>query len=90
MGAKEVTSCLKDFAMTKLPTDTKRLIAWSDSCGGQNQNIKVCAMWMQLLELSRLESTDHKFLESGHSYLPFDSDFGDIEKCAKRFDYVNM
>jgi hypothetical protein len=29
------------------------------------------------------EVIDHKFMTSGHSYLPNDSDFGSIEKCAK-------
>ena len=87
-GAQEVASCLKDFVLTKLPNDVKHLTAWSDSCGGQNRNIKVCAMWMHLLEKSQLESIDHKFLDSGHSYLPCDSDFGDIEKHAKRCEHV--
>lgn len=43
-------------------------------------------MWMHLFEVSQLESID--FLESGHSYLPCDSDFGDIENYAKGFAHV--
>lgn len=82
-GAQEVSSCIKCFVENKLPVGTTSISAWSDSCGGQNRNIKVCSMWLHLLAVTDIEYIDHNFLESGHSYLPNDSDFGDIERAAK-------
>ena len=87
-GAQEVSSCLRYFVQRQMQTGVRHLTAWSDSCGGQNRNIKVCCMWMHLLSISDLETVNHKFLESGHSYLPCDSDFGDIEKYAKSHQLV--
>jgi hypothetical protein len=61
------------------------VIAWSDSCGGQNRNIKTAAMWMHIVQCStfNIREVRHKFSESGHSFLPNDSDFGDIERNMK-------
>ena len=83
MGAQEVASCLKHFVFNNFPREIKHLTAWSDSCGGQNRNIKVCTMWMHLLAVTNLETVHHRFLESGHSYVPCDKDFGDIERASK-------
>ena len=82
-GAQEVSSYVKHFVKTHMQPEVRHLTAWSDSCGGQNRNKKVCCMWMHLLSVTNLETVSHKFLESGHSYLPCDSDFGDVEKYAK-------
>ena len=87
-GAQEVSSCTKHFVQNHMPPEVRHLTAWSDSCGGQNRNIKVCCMWMHLLSVTNLETVSHKFLESGHSYLPCDSDFGDVEKYAKSHPHV--
>lgn len=69
--------------LNHLPDSVEHLTAWCDSCGGQNRNIKICAMWLHLLAVTRLQTINNKFLESGHSYLLCDSDFGDIEKHAR-------
>ena len=79
-GAQEVSSCFKYFVQHHMSTEVKHLTAWSDFCGAQNRIIKVCCMWMHLLSVTNLETVNQKFLERGHSYLPCDSDFGDIEK----------
>ena len=39
-------------------------------------------MWMHICMSTTIEKIDHKFLVSGHSFLPNDSDFGVIERTA--------
>ena len=67
-------------------TGAKHLIAYSDSCGGQNRNINIVCLWLHIvssLEFSN-KMIDHKFKVSGHSYLPNDRDFGGVEPARKR------
>ena len=61
------------------------MVAWSDSCGGQNRNIKTAVALLSLVGDSTLPYSiiAQKFLESGHSFLPNDADFSDIEKRKK-------
>jgi len=53
-------------------------------CGEQNRNIKTSLSLLKLVCRDVLfTTTTQKCLESGHSFLPNDSDFGDIEKRLK-------
>lgn len=84
-GAQEVGSCLIKHITERLNGDVKRLILWSDSCGGQNRNIKLTLMLKAVLnEHPTLDQINIRFLESGHSFLPNDTDFGKIECALKR------
>jgi len=58
------------------------LIMWSDSCEGQNRNIKISLSLLKLVQdmVVPFEVITQKFLESGHSFLPNDADFSDVEK----------
>lgn len=82
-GAQEVGSCLRKYILGDNISDkVEELILWSDSCGGQNRNIKMVLLLKSVLEDSQtLKSIRLRFLVSGHSFLPNDSDFGDVE-CA--------
>lgn len=81
-GAQEIGSCLLKHIKENLPPDTTELILWSDSCGGQNRNIKMTLMLKAMLQShSSLKIIRMRFLISGHSFLPNDSDFSDLE-CA--------
>ena len=53
------------------------LIAFSDACGGQNRNINIVCFWMYVVGSSDFSyaTVDHKFMLSGHSYLPNDRDY---------------
>ena len=82
-GSREVGSCLLDFA-TDLPLGVTKLIAWSDSCGGQNKNCNIPRYWMTILQNTHITQVDHKFLEPGHTYLENDEDFGIIERQKRR------
>lgn len=84
-GAQEVGSCLRSHVKNNVSDTVKYLTLWSDSCGGQNRNIKMVLLLKCILEeCGSLESIQLKFLTSGHSFLPNDSDFGDIECALKR------
>lgn len=83
-GAQEVGSCIKKYIEVYAPKDIEKLILWSDSCGGQNQNIKIVLMLKSILvHHSSLKTIYIKYLIPGHSFLPNDSDFGDIESALK-------
>ena len=87
-GSRETTSCLSKFVNDNLATSSN-LIFWSDTCGGQNRHFIMTTFCLRLLnELSNLESIIHRFPESGHSFLPNDRDFGDIEKKRKHKEAI--
>lgn len=82
-GPQEIGSCILHFV--KNYVSTEKLIMYSDQCGGQNRNIKMALICNFIVCSDYLSPTQihHKFLVSGHSYLPCDRDFGVIEKQKK-------
>ncbi|KAJ8889319.1 hypothetical protein PR048_008818, partial [Dryococelus australis] len=82
--AQEIGSCVMKYLNTH--EHKENIIAWSDSCRERNRNIKMAAMWMHIVQSSRMNVKEvcHKFAEPGHSYLPNNSDFGDIDR---KFQY---
>ncbi|XP_054270345.1 uncharacterized protein LOC128991468 [Macrosteles quadrilineatus] len=88
-GAQEVSSAIIKHVQNKLPAGTESLILWSDSCGGQNRNIKVVLMLKALLhDHPTLKTITHRFPMPGHSFLPNDNDFGKIENALKYQQHV--
>ena len=91
-GAREITSCQRSFLNEQIgddePIDTP--IAWIDSCGGQNRNFIMTCFWLCILSLFEIDNIIHRFPISGHSYLPNDQDFGDVEKAQKRKTQFTM
>ena len=85
-GSSEVASCL-DRCFTKRCTGAKRLVLFSDGCGGQNKNRIVCTFLLKLIRDGRYEQIDHFFLIRGHTFLPNDRDFSVIEK-RKRVEHA--
>lgn len=86
-GSQEVGSCLLKFALN-LPDTIKKLVAFSDNCGGQNKSKYIVRFWMYILQNTKLESIDHKFFIAGHSYNECDQDFGLIEKSKRNTQYI--
>ena len=84
-GSQEIGSCVLTF-LKEHTVQSTRLIAYSDSCGGQNRNINVVCLWQDIVSSDEFSYTtiDHKFMVSGHSYLPNDRDFGSIELARRR------
>jgi len=86
-GSDEVGSCiLKHLQEINIQPTTTHLITFSDSCGGQNRNIYLVCLWLHIVACSYLPITtvDQKFMLPGHSYLPNDRDFGNIELAKKK------
>jgi len=84
-GVNEVcSSLLAFFNGTKIGDEDSKLVAWSDSCGGQNKNHMMICFWQYMIYCKRFRSIDHKFPEPGHSYLDCDRDFGHVESAVKR------
>ena len=81
-GAQDIASCLLRYCTDKAAAGVTSLQAYSDACGGQNRNSKVVLMWMHICLSTAIQKIDHKFMVSGHSFLPNDSDFGVIEKVT--------
>lgn len=86
-GTQEVGSCLK----VHIESSTKpmeHLNLWSDSCGGQNRSIKLVLMMMYVLQNHKtLKTISMRYLLSGHSFLPNDTEFGEVEtalRCHER------
>lgn len=88
-GAQEVGSCLIKYIQTKLRPTVEHLILWSDCCGGQNRNIKIVLMLKALLNShDTLKVITMRFLESGHTFLPNDTDFSKIETALKHYQRI--
>ncbi|KAI4482021.1 hypothetical protein M0804_009040 [Polistes exclamans] len=88
-GAQEVVSCI--LKHIKNLRSEKHIITYSDMCTGQNRNIKVALMWLKIVQTldNNVEIIDHKFLISGHSFLPNDRDSGVIiKKCRKGNNFI--
>lgn len=82
-GSDEIASCIWKYIKMRKPT-AKRLVIYSDNCGGQNKNWNLMALWRQLVLDGVYESIEHRFLIPGHTRLPCDRDFALIEKEKKR------
>ena len=88
-GSQEVASCLCHYLKGSGPA-AKQLIAFSDACGGQNRNINVVATWLHIVASDEYPyaTVDHKFMVSGHSYLPNDRDFGCVEGARRKQQHL--
>ncbi len=84
-GSREISSCILRYLRMNR-SNASCLTVFSDACGGQNRNINVVCLWMYIVNSPEFSYTtiDHKFMVSGHSYLPNDRDFGSIEKANRR------
>lgn len=80
-GSQEISACLRKHLEVN---PCKHVIIYSDTCGGQNRNINVALSLMKLTqEENAIDTIDLKFMVSGHSYLPNDADFGNIEQAVR-------
>ena len=88
-GSQEICSSILRFLRLK-ESNADHLIAFSDSCGGQNRNINVICLWMYVVASPEFSysTIDHKYMMPGHSYLPNDRDFGSIEQAGRRTPHI--
>lgn len=91
-GSNEIASavyhCLSNLDIPTL-IKTVRLVA--DGCGGQNKNSTMMGMistWFLTLAPVHIEAVEMIFPVVGHSFLPADRVFANIEKRIKRKDVI--
>lgn len=82
-GCNEIATCLYTFITTELQTEKRKLMFWSDNCGGQNKNQGLLAMYITLVGKGYVDEILHAFPQCGHTFLSCDRDFGTIEKALK-------
>lgn len=87
-GGQEIGSCLLKHLKNNIPLTVKRIILYSDRCGGQNKNIKLTMLLQKFLyDLSPdvlIATIEQKYFVSGHSYNSCDRNFALIEKKRKK------
>lgn len=82
-GSNEIASCLLHFFKTNT-IEAKKLVAFSDNCSGQNKNFTILCLWQYLISLEKFMEIQHLFPVSGHTMMPCDRDFGDIERKVRK------
>lgn len=82
-GSDQIASCIYKKIMS-LPDTVKHITTYSDTCGGQNRNINVAAMFLYTINNKpSVDIIDQKFLLPGHTRLECDSDHARIERSKK-------
>lgn len=96
-GANEIVSALKDYLVTleeKLSDKNKSdytLRLFSDSCSSQNKNSIMMTMLFSYIEKSKVfNEVHHYFPIRGHSYMPPDRIFGNIEKDLRKCQIITL
>lgn len=87
-GSREICSSIYTFLNTQQLLNVKHIKTFSDCCGGQNRNKAVISFMMWACVKFTIETWEHRFLESGHTFLPNDSDFAVIEKKKKHHSEI--
>lgn len=88
-GGNQIASCVYHY-IKSLPETVKHVILYSDTCGGQNKNSFVSAMFLTVLsECPHIQTIDHKFLVPGHTHMECDSDHAIIEKAKKHVESIH-
>ena len=89
-GPAEIASCIWHWLCQNRDKGVRpeRLVAFSDACGGQNRNFIMAVFWMHVTQEMTVDSIDHIFMVSGHSFLPCDEDFGLDEKQKHKTEAV--
>ncbi|KAK5648400.1 hypothetical protein RI129_003292 [Pyrocoelia pectoralis] len=59
-GSQEIGSCLMQYIKT-LPSNITKIIAYSDSCGGQNKNKNICKLFMFLVKATQITKNTYRF-----------------------------
>lgn len=82
-GANQIASCIIKHLST-ISSPVKQLTLYSDTCGGQNKNSYMMAMYMSSnRNHENPEIIDHTFLVAGHTHLECDIDHALIEEKKK-------
>lgn len=81
-GSCEIGTALYNWFIG-LKSEVKHVALYSDTCGGQNRNQNIAALFLYIVQTTSVDIIEHKFLESGHSYMEVDAMHSAIEKEKK-------
>ena len=87
-GSREVCSSILAYLKSTDLSCIKTIRTFSDCCGGQNRNKTILSFFMWVCDHYSINEWEHIYMESGHSYLPNDRDFGFIEKNSRKHHQV--
>ena len=86
-GVDEIGSCILRFFESIEPC--RRVLAWSDSCAGQNKNQFILFVWLWLVhEKKSISEIIHSFPVVGHSYNASDRDSSLLETMFKKSENI--
>lgn len=83
-GTDEIGSCIWSHIQNYIDNGVTEIITYSDACGGQNRNIKMAALMSYVVSCTPIKIFKMRFMISGHSMLPCDTDFGIIERSKPK------
>ncbi|KAL5241699.1 hypothetical protein ACI65C_013355 [Semiaphis heraclei] len=89
-GKNEVISFLKHFFDTILDRQVTTIYLFSDNCSAQNKNHTLTQFLYTVVntKMHGIKKIVHRYPEPGHSFLPCDRNFGQIEKQRRRQERV--
>lgn len=79
-GGNEIASALLKCTFSQTCPLNRKLVIWCDNCIGQNKNKMLLFLFIYLVATDKFDQIEQKFLITGHSYLPCDRDFAQIER----------
>lgn len=83
-GTNEIGSCLNYLTMVETEGDVKKVVMYSDICGGQNRNkIFSTSIIHFLAKSTNVKTLQQKYFESGHSHMECNSMRSVIEGSFK-------
>lgn len=89
-GSNEIASALYDrLNKTELPENITHIRLMADGCVGQNKNLMMLTMCMRwILDHQQIKKIELIFPITGHSYMPPDRVFGNIEKKIRKEEVI--
>lgn len=88
-GSDEIGTAIHLW-IKSLPDAIKEISIFSDTCAGQNRNQYLLSLLLYLVQTTKLEVIEHKYLESGHSHMEVDSMHSAIEHQLTQFPVYSM
>lgn len=88
-GSCEIGTALLHW-IKEIPKNVTEISLFSDTCGGQNRNQYVAALFLFVVQNFHLDVIQHNFLEKGHSYMEVDSMHSAIERAKKNVAIYTM
>lgn len=90
-GADEIASAVFNTLCNLQLENINTVRLMADGCGGQNKNsvmVTMCTKWLGVDAPHHVKTLELIFPVTGHSFIPLDRVFGQIEKVIKKKDTI--